>query len=138
MSFTVPSGTLSHLYSMHTFSTPWKHQKTIRKTIEKGCIGNKWIKWFYVGCECWHSPIPGTFCETRSKKTFLFWKCLVRHSFVAEKWRNFNLVTKLNRPEFCPSKNIESFFSRVSSCFLAFHGKNFERAVRLIGNIFLA
>ena len=26
---------------MHSFSTPWKHQKT----LWKGCISNKWVNW---------------------------------------------------------------------------------------------
>ena len=39
---------LTHLLSMHPFSTPWKHQKTVRfsavfSVVEKGCIGNKWV-----------------------------------------------------------------------------------------------
>ena len=34
---------------MHPFSTPWKHQKSLRffgcfKEVEKGCIGNEWVK----------------------------------------------------------------------------------------------
>ena len=33
---------------MYPFSTPWKHQKTVRFSdffngVEKGCIGNKWV-----------------------------------------------------------------------------------------------
>ena len=40
---------LTHLFPMHPFSTPWKHQKTLRffwyfQWLEKGCIGNEWIK----------------------------------------------------------------------------------------------
>ena len=31
---------LTHLFPMHTFSIPWKHQKTLRW---KGCVGNKWV-----------------------------------------------------------------------------------------------
>ena len=31
---------------MHPFPTPWKHQKTVRcfQGVEKGCIGNEWVK----------------------------------------------------------------------------------------------
>ena len=38
---------LTHLFPMHPFSTPWKHQKTDRicfQGVEKGCIGDKWVK----------------------------------------------------------------------------------------------
>ena len=40
--------TLTHLFPMHPFSTPWKHQKTVRFSYvfrgnKKGCIGNKWF-----------------------------------------------------------------------------------------------
>ena len=36
---------------IHPFSTPWKHQKTVRfsdifKGVQKGCIGNKWVNEF--------------------------------------------------------------------------------------------
>ena len=31
---------LTHLFPMHTFSIPWKHQKALRW---KGCVGNKWV-----------------------------------------------------------------------------------------------
>ena len=41
--------TLTHLFPMHPFSKPWKHQKTLRfsdvfRGAEKGCIGKKWVK----------------------------------------------------------------------------------------------
>ena len=29
---------------MHTFFTPWKNQKTCFQGLEKGWIGNKWVK----------------------------------------------------------------------------------------------
>ena len=37
---------LTHLFPMHLFSTPWKHQKTVRfsnvfRGVEKVCTGNK-------------------------------------------------------------------------------------------------
>ena len=38
---------LSHSFLMHSFSTPWKHQKTFGflclQGVEKGCIGNEWV-----------------------------------------------------------------------------------------------
>ena len=38
---------------MHPFSTPWKHQKTLRffdvfQGVEKGCIGNEWVKYGFL------------------------------------------------------------------------------------------
>ena len=40
---------LTHLFPMHSFSTPWKHQKTFRfsdvfKGVEKRCTGSKCVK----------------------------------------------------------------------------------------------
>ena len=48
MSISEDSCTLTHSFPMHFFSTPWKHQKTVRfsdifKGVEKGRIGNKWV-----------------------------------------------------------------------------------------------
>ena len=38
------SQTLTHLFPMHPFSTPWKHQKTARLLgVEKGCIRKEWV-----------------------------------------------------------------------------------------------
>ena len=40
---------LTHLFPMHPFSTPWKHQKILgflmlsSQGIEKGCIWNEWV-----------------------------------------------------------------------------------------------
>ena len=39
---------ITHLFPMHPFSSPWKHQKNLRffwcfQGEEKGCIGNKWV-----------------------------------------------------------------------------------------------
>ena len=36
----------THSVPMHPFFTHWKHQKTVRFSVrvEKGCIGNKWVK----------------------------------------------------------------------------------------------
>ena len=42
---------LTHLFPMHPFSTPSKHQKTlwfflcfdVFRVLEKGCIGNEWV-----------------------------------------------------------------------------------------------
>ena len=37
---------LTHLFPMHPFSTPWKHQKTLQfcfQGVEKGFFGNKWV-----------------------------------------------------------------------------------------------
>ena len=38
---------LTHLFLMHPFSAPWKHQKTVRFSDifrdREGCIGNKWV-----------------------------------------------------------------------------------------------
>ena len=35
---------LTHLFPMHPFSTPWKHQKAdIFSQVEKGCIGSEWV-----------------------------------------------------------------------------------------------
>ena len=39
----------THIFPMHPFSTPWKDEKTVRFSdvfggVEKGCIGNKWVK----------------------------------------------------------------------------------------------
>ena len=36
----------THSFPMHSFSTPWKHQKTLRcfQGVEKGCIGNKCVE----------------------------------------------------------------------------------------------
>ena len=42
--------TWTHSFPMHPFSTPWKHQKTLPylilcfERVEKGCIGNEWVK----------------------------------------------------------------------------------------------
>ena len=40
---------LTHSFLMYPFSTPWKHQKTLRfflcfQGVEKACIGNEWVK----------------------------------------------------------------------------------------------
>ena len=40
---------LTYLFPMHSFSTPWKHQKTVKVFwcflgVEKGYIGSKWDK----------------------------------------------------------------------------------------------
>ena len=38
---------LSHLLTMHPFSTPWKHQKAVVfcfQGVEKGWIGKEWVK----------------------------------------------------------------------------------------------
>ena len=40
---------LTHSFPMHSFSTPWKHQKTVKfsdvfRGVEKGCIGNERVK----------------------------------------------------------------------------------------------
>ena len=42
---------LTHLFPVNPFSTPWKHQKTVRfsdvfRGVEKGCIRSEWIKVF--------------------------------------------------------------------------------------------
>ena len=41
---------LTHLFPMHPFPTPWKHQKIVRFSaiirVEKGCIVNRWVKTF--------------------------------------------------------------------------------------------
>ena len=39
---------LTHSFLMHPFSTPWKHQETLRSSdvfqgVEKECIGNEWV-----------------------------------------------------------------------------------------------
>ena len=39
---------LTHSFPMHPFSTPWKHQKTVKvfwpfQGTEKGCTGNEWV-----------------------------------------------------------------------------------------------
>ena len=39
---------LTHSFSMHSFSTPWKHKKTVRfsgyfQGVEQGCIGKEWV-----------------------------------------------------------------------------------------------
>ena len=39
--FSINSSLLTHSFLMHPFSTPWKHQKM---AVEKGCIGNEWVK----------------------------------------------------------------------------------------------
>ena len=44
---------LTHLFLMHPFSSPWKHQKTVRfSDIFRGkrkCTAKKWVKWRYTG-----------------------------------------------------------------------------------------
>ena len=44
---------LTRSFPVHPFSTPWKYQKTLMvflffQGVEKGRIGNKWIKIFYI------------------------------------------------------------------------------------------
>ena len=46
-----PKTLLTHLFPIHPFSTPWKHQKNVRFSNvfrgwreERGCIGNKCVK----------------------------------------------------------------------------------------------
>ena len=37
---------LTHSFPMHPFSTSWKHRKVFWcfQGVEKGCIGNEWVK----------------------------------------------------------------------------------------------
>ena len=42
---------LTYSFPMHPFSTPWKHQKTLRFSdvfngVQKGCIGKEWVNYF--------------------------------------------------------------------------------------------
>ena len=51
--------TLAHSFPMHPFSTPWKHQKTVRffdfQGIKKGCIGSEWVKQVFADKDTYSS-----------------------------------------------------------------------------------
>ena len=51
---------LIHLFLMHAFCNPWKHQKTLRlcsQGVEKGYTGNKWVKDFFSKREPVHRKL---------------------------------------------------------------------------------
>ena len=66
------SNIITHSFPMHPFSTPWKHQKTLRfycfQGVEKGCIGNEWVK------QATTNSFLGFPCKCTVHKPSQFWR----------------------------------------------------------------
>ena len=83
----------THLFPMHPFSTPWKHQKTVRvKCWELICSANQWTG-FYMITASVMKELKKKFRSCRalscSNKTFLKW--------LREIWNFFTYFTSLHR-----------------------------------------
>ena len=67
---------LTHSFPMHPFSTPWKHQKTVRsfQGVEKGYTGYKWVNSKneipYLTVALWNSLPVSTYFSRALKSVF--------------------------------------------------------------------
>ena len=91
---------LTHSFPMHPFSTPWKHQKTLRcfQEVEKGCIGNEWVK------KMCSDLLIGKMFLKMVLKTAVFWRfcktsgnLLKLAEFTVKKVTLFSAATFLNK-----------------------------------------
>ena len=74
----------NHLFLMHLFSTPWKHQKTVMFSGgEKGCIGKEcltlWMPRVYIYVLQWSTPWPKMFFTNNHGGIYTFWCCSLKY-----------------------------------------------------------